>query len=124
MIIAEADLGFTRGDPVQLRERLKEVMAYKKRTQPMADNSAGCAFKNPTIEGERVSAGALIDEAGCKGLRHGSAVVSDKHANFILIDEGGKARDAIELVDLVARRVQESKGVALEREVAIWRRES
>ncbi len=122
VVIAEADLVFTQGDPAALRDRLKEVMAYKKRTQPMADNSAGCAFKNPTVNGERTSAGALIDRSGCKGLRHGSAVVSDKHANFILIDQGGKARDAIELMDIVKQRVHESHGVAIEREVVIWRR--
>ena len=122
VVIAEADLVFTQGDPAALRDRLKQVMAYKKSTQPMADNSAGCAFKNPTINGERTSAGALIDQAGCKGFRNGSAVVSGKHANFILIDQGGKARDAIELIDIVAQRVNESHGVALEREVVIWRR--
>lgn len=121
-IIVSADLALTPGDPAALRDRLKEVMAYKKRTQPMADHSAGCAFKNPTVSGERVSAGALIDRAGCKRLRHGSAHVSDRHANFICIDPGGSARDAIELMEIVARTVQESQGITLEREVVIWRR--
>jgi len=121
-VIVEADIQLTPGDPAQLRDRLKEVMAHKKSTQPLAEKSAGCAFKNPTIDGKRVSAGALIDSAGCKGLRHGTAHVSDKHANFILIDRAGRARDAIELMDTVARRVSETHGVELQREVAIWSR--
>ena len=122
LVIVQAVIALTPGDPETLRNRLKEVMAHKKRTQPMADNSAGCAFKNPILNGERTSAGALIDKAGCKGLRQGSAHVSDKHANFILIDPGGRARDAIELIDIVAQRVLDSQGVTLEREVVIWKR--
>lgn len=121
-IIAEAELALTPDDPAALRERLKEVMAYKKRTQPMADHSAGCAFKNPTINNERTSAGALIDRAGCKGLRHNSAHVSEVHANFICVDKGGRARDAIELMDRVIERVRQHHGVTLEHEVAIWKR--
>lgn len=124
VVITGAILELQRGDATHLRDKLKEVMAYKKRTQPMAEKSAGCAFKNPTINGERTSAGALIDKSGCKGLRNGTAHVSDRHANFILIDPGGKARDAIELMETVIERVQQSQGITLEREVAIWRRES
>jgi UDP-N-acetylmuramate dehydrogenase len=121
-IIVSADLALKPGDPSALRDRLKEVMAYKKNTQPMADRSAGCVFKNPVVAGERVSAGALIDHSGCKGLRVGSAHVSELHANFILIDPGGTARDAIELMDAVEQRVRDAQGITLEREVVIWRR--
>lgn len=112
-----------------LRDRLKEVMAYKKKTQPMADRSAGCCFKNPLAvgpglpgAGTRVSAGKLIDEAGCKGLRIGGAEVSNVHANFIVTHEGCRARDIIELMDEVERRVHAFCGVHLEREVRVWRR--
>jgi len=122
VVIVEAELALTPGDPAACRDRLKQVMAHKKRTQPLAEKSAGCAFKNPTVSNERVSAGALIDQAGCKSLRHNSAHVSDKHANFICIDPGGRARDAIELMDIVARRVLDAHAVTLEREVVLWRR--
>ena len=122
VVIAEAELSLTPGDAQALRDKLKEVMAYKKRTQPMADRSAGCAFKNPVVAGEHVSAGALIDRSGCKGLRIGSAHVSDRHANFILVDPGGSARDAINLMEAVEQRVREIQGITLEREVTIWRR--
>lgn len=113
-------------DPVALRERIKEIAAYKKSTQPLAEKSAGCMFRNPTDPetGETLSAGRLIDEAGLKGLRIGSASVSDVHANFITIDRGGRANDAIALGDEVARRVADARGLELRREVVVWRREA
>lgn len=132
LIITCVDLRLTPGDAGPLRERLKEVMEYKKRSQPMADRSAGCVFKNPTLTsdlegigaaGQRVSAGMLIDRAGLKGLRVGGASVSERHANFIVTDPGtAKARDVIELMTLVARRVHEAMGVRLHREVVVWSR--
>lgn len=116
-----------------LRERLKEVMSYKKSSQPMADASAGCAFKNPTLvagidsvgeAGERVSAGKLIDLAGCKGLRNGSAIVSERHGNFITADvkreDGGRGDDVYALMCEVRSRVLDRFGVRLEREVVVW----
>ncbi len=105
-----------------LREKLKEVMAYKKGTQPMAANSAGCCFKNPTIKGSRESAGKLIDQSGCKGLRVGGAEVSTHHANFIVAHDGCTASDIIRVMEEVERRVLEKTGVKLEREVVVWRR--
>ncbi|MEY3231139.1 MAG: UDP-N-acetylenolpyruvoylglucosamine reductase [Planctomycetota bacterium] len=131
LIIVGATLRLPKGDTEALRARLKEVMAYKRDSQPMADNSAGCCFKNPTLEhdvagagvkGQRVSAGKLIDMAGCKGLRIGSASVSERHGNFLTADTGGKARDVILLMEEVERRVRERFGVTLHREVAVWRR--
>jgi UDP-N-acetylmuramate dehydrogenase len=128
-IILGAELLLTRQATAPLRERLKEVMEYKKKSQPMADNSAGCSFKNPTltetIEGigaanTRVSAGMVIDRAGCKGLRIGSASVSAVHGNFLTADKGGSAADVIALINEVTRRVHATFGITLEREVVIW----
>ncbi len=131
-IITGCEIGLRRGDPGQLRERLKEVMAYKKSTQPMAADSAGCCFKNPTLgrtiedigaAGDRVGAGLLIDRAGCKGLAVGGARVSERHANFFPVAEGARAADVIGLMEEVERRVFEAFGVRLEREVVVWQRE-
>lgn len=131
LVITGARLRLPEGDGEALRARLKEVMAYKKNSQPMADNSAGCCYKNPTLEhaiegigaaGQRVSAGKLIDLAGCKGLRIGTASVSTVHGNFLTADTGGKARDVIMLMEQVERTVRERFGVTLHREVAVWRR--
>lgn len=74
--------------------------------------SCGCVFKNP----EGFSAGYLIEAAGLKGLRIGGAVVSDKHASFI-INEGGKADDVKRLIETVKKRVLESFAIALSEEV-------
>jgi UDP-N-acetylmuramate dehydrogenase len=132
-IILGAELNLKPTDPVKLREHFKEVMEYKKRTQPMDANSAGCAFKNPVLasdidgiggRGQRVSAGMLIDRAGCKGLRIGSAEVSQRHGNFIFAHDGGRAGDVIAIIDDVRTRVRDRFGVTLENEVVIWRRES
>jgi len=129
LIITGVELDLKPADPVVLRDHLKEVMARKKATQPLAEKSAGCVFKNPTLTqpiegiapaGVRVSAGMLIDRAGCKGMRVGGAEVSRSHANFITTDETAKARDVMDLMDQVTRRVQDTFGVALEPEIAIW----
>ena len=114
----------TQENPVALRERIKEIAAYKKRTQPLGEKSAGCMYRNPVdpATGERVSAGRIIDEVGLKGLRHGSATVSTRHANFFTIERNGRARDAIELSDLVRGRVLDARGIELRREVVVWDR--
>lgn len=113
-------------DPIALRERIKEIAAYKKSTQPLSEKSAGCMFRNPIDpeSGERVSAGRIIDDCGLKGLRIGSASVSEKHANFVTIDRGGSADDAIALGDEIIRRVGDERGWKLTREVVVWRREA
>lgn len=130
LVITKVELDLREEDPAALRDRLKEVMEYKKRSQPMADRSAGCVFKNPTLasdiaglggRGERVSAGMVIDRAGLKGLSAGGASVSDRHANFIITDpKTTKARDVIALMTTIQNRVQERFGVGLEPEVVVW----
>lgn len=123
LIITEVDLSLTPGDPAALRKRLKNVMAYKKHSQPMAEKSAGCVFKNPIVNGSRVSAGRLIDQAGCKGMRSGGAEVSNVHGNFVVTHNGATAHDILQLIELVRERVREHANVELETEVVIWRRD-
>jgi UDP-N-acetylmuramate dehydrogenase len=133
LVLTRVDFRLRVADAATVREKLKEVMAYKKTTQPMAERSAGCCFKNPTLTqdlpgiattGTRVSAGMLIDQAGCKGLTIGSATVSDRHANFITVREGtasgAKAADVLAVMREVRRRVHAKFGVTLEPEVVIW----
>lgn len=117
-------------DPEYLRKRVKEIFLYKKTTQPMAERSAGCAFKNPKhgvgeTEEENASqplpsAGALVDRAGLKGHRVGGAEVSDKHANFIFTHEGCTASDILRLMEHVQKTVHEKFGIELQREVVVW----
>lgn len=131
VIITGADLRLSPDDPALVRDRLKEVMAYKKQSQPMGERSAGCCFRNPTLEadipgigrrGERASAGLLIDRAGGKGLRFGGAAVSTHHANFLTAEPGARARDVTRLMDRIAALVHERFGVTLRREVVVWSR--
>lgn len=124
-----------QADPQDIARRVKEIFLYKKSTQPMAENSAGCAFKNPSVvvpgheiqedDGpppptQRVSAGKLIDEAGLKGHRIGGAEVSQRHANFIFTHPGCTAGDVLALMDHTRQAVLDHSGVALEREVVVW----
>ncbi len=111
-------------DPIALRQRVKEIFAFKKSTQPLADHSAGCSFKNPydpEIE-KSVSAGKLIDEAGLKGTTIGGATVSPQHANFITVTPGAKAEHVVKLMEVIRQRVRDVHGIELENEVVIWRR--
>ncbi|MCG8406649.1 MAG: UDP-N-acetylmuramate dehydrogenase [Phycisphaerales bacterium] len=104
-------------DPEQLRERFHEIWTYKQNSQPaMGGQSVGCIFRNPNGQ----SAGQLIDLAGLKGFRVGSAYISERHANFAMSDKGGRSADVLNLIHTVADRVIERFGVRLEPEVKIW----
>ena len=124
-VILWAAFNLQDDDPKRLRERVLEIFSYKKSTQPLGEKSAGCMFRNPIDpeSGERISAGRVIDETGLKGLRIGTAEVSPRHANFLTVERGGRARDVIELGDEVARRVFDARGIELVREVVVWRRD-
>ena len=124
-VIVSATFELEPTDPVALRDRVKEIFAFKKSTQPLADSSAGCTFKNPIdpVSEERVPAGKLIDEAGLKGETIGGASISHQHANFIVTEPGARADDVLALLDLVRRRVYEHAGIELETEVVVWQRE-
>ena len=123
-IIVSATFAMTEADPIALRGRVKEIFAYKKSTQPLAEHSAGCSFKNPfDPEHEKIiSAGKLIDEAGLKGTSVGGATVSQRHANFITVTAEARADDVLRLMELIRERVFDHAGIRLENEVIIWKR--
>lgn len=129
LIITEVVFQLVTGDLDEIKASRDQCMAYKAKSQPLGEKSAGCVFKNPTlnnsIEGigqanERVGAGMLIDRAGCKGMEHLGAIVSDVHANFITTTADTKARSVIELIAQVQTRVFDAFGVKLDRELVIW----
>jgi UDP-N-acetylmuramate dehydrogenase len=132
LIITSVELQLTPSDPAPLAARKKQINDAKAASQPLAANSAGCCFKNPTLResipgignaGQRVPAGLLIDRAGLKGTRVGGAEVSHRHANFIVVDkQHANARDVITLMDAVAAGVQRAFGVELHSEVVVWHR--
>lgn len=123
-VIVSATFDLVAEDPVAARERVKEIFRFKKSTQPLADHSAGCTFKNPIdpVTEQRVSAGKLIDEAGLKGHAIGGASVSRQHANFIVTEPGALADHVLQLLEVIRRQVYDHSGIELEEEVVIWRR--
>lgn len=116
LVILSARFQLEPDDPVELTRRMQKQWIVKKAGQPMSHQSAGCIFKNP----RGMSAGMLIDQAGLKGMRVGGAVVSDRHANFFVAEEGCTAQDVLRLIDQVREAVSERMGVDLELEIEIW----
>ena len=103
-------------DPERIMARTKEIWMYKKNSQPLNTKNCGCIFKNP----RGLSAGALIDQAGLKGMRVGGAEVSHKHANFIIAHPGCRAEDVHRLIKVIREKVYEKNEIALESEVKMW----
>lgn len=115
-IVVSARLQLTPGDPEAAQRELSEIVAWRRTNQPGGQN-AGSVFVNPIPH--ELSAGQLIDELGLRGLRHGTAAVSDKHANFIQADPGGSADDVRALMELVRERVAAGTGHALRSEIRL-----
>ena len=115
-IVLEAVLQLQPGDRTASEAIISEVVAWRRANQPGGQN-AGSVFVNP-VPGE-VSAGALIDQLGLRGMRLGSAQVSDKHANFIQADDGGSADDVYALMELVQRKVADGTGYLLRSEIRL-----
>jgi UDP-N-acetylmuramate dehydrogenase len=113
-IVVAADLQLVPGDAATASARIDEIVQWRRENQPGGQN-AGSVFTNP--DGD--SAGRLIDAAGLKGFRVGSAHVSEKHANFMQADPGGAADDVYALIREVRRRVEEAMGVVLVPEVRL-----
>lgn len=113
-IVVHADLALAPGDRAVGEQRVAEIVRWRREHQPGGSN-AGSVFTNPPGD----SAGRLIDAAGCKALRIGSAQVSTKHANFIQADPGGRAGDVVAVMRAVVERVQEHSAVRLHAETVL-----
>jgi UDP-N-acetylmuramate dehydrogenase len=114
--VASVTVGLTRDDPEVLARETRELTRKRLDSQPGGRN-AGCVFKNP----KDAPAGRLIDELGLKGTRRGGAVVSPRHANFVVNEGGATAADVLALLELVHERVRAETGIDLELEVKLWR---
>jgi len=96
----------------------KKILSYldiRYKSQPLSHPSAGCIFKNPSGH----YAGKLIDEVGLKGKTIGGAMISKKHANFIINTGNAKAKDIMALIKLIMNKIKEEKGIELEPEINI-----
>ena len=115
-VVISASFALSWGDQQAGEAEMAEIVRWRRERQPGGHN-AGSVFVNPAPDGG--SAGALIDGLGLRGLRIGTAEVSDKHANFIQVDPGGSADDVAELMALVRARVLSETGVDLHSEVRL-----
>ena len=112
-VVLEATLALSTGDSAEIARRVDEHQAQRRATQPLADQNAGSVFRNPPGD----HAGRLIEAAGLKGYRIGSASVSTLHANFIVTDRGASASDVRALGDHVREAVSARFGVSLAYEI-------
>jgi UDP-N-acetylmuramate dehydrogenase len=112
-IVLATALRLAPGDPAEIAARVDANQAQRRATQPLADQNAGSVFRNPPGD----HAGRLIDAAGLKGRRIGSAQVSTLHANFIVVERGGRAADVRALGDHVRAVVADAFGVELTYEI-------
>ena len=110
-LVVGCRLSLSPGDERKGKAEMAEIVQWRRDNQPGGQN-AGSVFTNP--DGD--SAGRLIDTAGGKGLRVGTAEVSDKHANFIQADEGGTAADVLQVMNEVRTLVEFAHGVVLQPE--------
>lgn len=113
--ICEVELELEEGAIDQIKSTMEDFTQRRKSKQPLEYPSAGSTFKRP----EGYFAGTLIDKTGLKGLRVGGAMVSEKHAGFVVNAGGATAADVLKLIDEVKRRVLETYGVKLTPEVRI-----
>lgn len=113
--ICEVELILQRGNIDDIKNKMADFTQRRESKQPLDFPSAGSTFKRPKGH----FAGTLIDKTGLKGLRIGGAMVSDKHAGFVVNTGGATAQDVLDLIAEVKRRVIEAHGVTLSPEVRI-----
>jgi UDP-N-acetylenolpyruvoylglucosamine reductase len=119
-VVARASFQLEPADPEEIKNTLAGMRERRREAQPSGIKTFGSTFKNPEDErAEGRSAGQLLEAAGCRGLRHGGARFSEKHANFVENDGDATTADVLELMAAGRRRVHERFGVVLEPEVQI-----
>jgi len=114
-IILKGRLQLKKGKKEEILERVKSYSEMRKKRQPLDYASAGSIFKNPK-EGP---AGKWIEEVGLKGFRIGQAMISERHANFIINLGKAKAEEVIRLIEVIETKVYQENGISLEREVKV-----
>ena len=114
-VVLQAVFALEAGESAAIREKMDELMARRKASQPLEYPSAGSTFKRP----EGYYAAALIDQCGLRGYRHGGAAVSDKHCGFVVNLGGATCADVLALCDEVRAIVKEKTGYDLEKEIRV-----
>jgi len=123
-IIISAEFDFVEMPIEIINKNRKEVLAWRRKNQPLKYPNAGSIFKNPTdnlpLIGSNLSAGYLIDSCGLKGCRVGDAQVSELHANFIVNRGKATAADVKALMEIIVQEVEKKHGIVLEPEICIF----
>jgi UDP-N-acetylmuramate dehydrogenase len=112
-IVVGATIQLRPAEPGDIRREMEAARSWRRATQPLAEPNCGSVFKNPP----RDHAARLVEAAGGKGMAVGGAVVSEKHANFIVARPGATAVDVYRLIEQVSALVREHFGIQLEPEV-------
>ncbi|MDJ0979912.1 MAG: UDP-N-acetylmuramate dehydrogenase [Erythrobacter sp.] len=112
-IVVSARFKGTPGDPAEIGAEMDRIAKARQESQPLRTKTGGSTFKNP----EGMKAWQLVDEAGCRGMTLGGAMVSDKHTNFLINTGSATSADIEELGELVRKKVYEKTGVCLEWEI-------
>ena len=115
-VISGAYFKLNKDSQDAIKERMNDFLARRKSKQPLEYPSAGSTFKRP----EGYFAGALIEQSGLKGFSVGGAQVSEKHAGFVINKGDATARDVMDLVEYIRKKVKEDSGVDLEPEIRIF----
>ena len=115
--IIDAQFELKKDDPKLIKERMDDFLSRRKSKQPLEYPSAGSTFKRP----EGYFAGKLIEDCGLKGYRIGGAMVSKKHAGFVINYDNASTEDILNLITYIQKTVKEKTGVTLETEVKILR---
>jgi UDP-N-acetylenolpyruvoylglucosamine reductase len=115
-VIVEARFRLVESTPERTLAAAERYLSGRGERQPQGA-TAGCTFRNPPVG---PPAGALLERAGCKGLRVGDARVSDRHANFIVNEGSQNASDVLELIEEMKRRVRDAFGVDLAEEIVVY----
>ena len=112
-VVIAATLAGAPGDPVAIQAEMDKIAAAREASQPLRSRTGGSTFKNPAGE----KAWALVDAAGCRGLQHGGAQVSEKHTNFLINTGDATSADIEALGEDVRARVKAHAGIDLEWEI-------
>lgn len=118
-VVVRAAFKLSPSEPETVKAHLADLRDRRKATQPSGIKTFGSTFKNPPPWPEGPTAGQLLDQAGCRGLEHGAARLSPKHANFVENTGEATTREIVELMQLARERVHEAHGVWLEPEVQV-----
>jgi UDP-N-acetylmuramate dehydrogenase len=115
LIFTKAYFRVSQGNREEIQVRIQEIQEQRESTQPIRSKTSGSSFKNPTGN----KAWELIDQAGCRGLRLGDAIISEKHCNFLINLGNATAADIENLGELARKKVFEKSGIMLEWEIKI-----